>query len=136
MKHFPISIIILALLLSACRGSAGGSQVMFVDRREASETRDVHDGDDPLLLLVEIGEDGKLVLNKIDVGTTADLDPICEKLSVIFEDRSRSAIEKREVVIEMRGNVSGEDFEKLIGRMSGIRAAPIHVVKGVRQIGR
>jgi len=130
MKLLLSTAVCISVSFAACRTSSTESTVVFVDDDRASANSDFSQREDPLLLVVEIAADGKLVLNKIEVGTTADLDPVGEKLETIFEDRARLGIDQREVVIEMKGSISGRDFEKLIERLAGVRAVPIRVVKG------
>ncbi len=129
MKLFAAATVLLTVL-TGCQRSSTESVVTFVDRSEVYSNADLSERTDSLLLVVEIAEDSKLTLNKIDVGTTADLDRISEKLETIFEDRARAAIAKREVVIEMNGNVSGKHFERLIERLIKTNATPIRVIKG------
>ena len=113
---------------SACQKSSNGAMVTFIDRDEVF-TADTFKHADPLLLLIEIDEEGKLTLNRIEVGTIDDLNPLAGKLRTIFEDRARAEIAIQDVVIEMNGNVDGEHFEKLIESLSDIEAAPIRVIK-------
>lgn len=136
VNHFLGIAAVISIFLWGCGRSSPGSTVVFVDRDETSANSLLPEGEDPLLLVVRITEDGKLALNKIDVGTIADLNPICEKLEAIFEDRARAGIDSKEVVIEMKGNISGENFEKLIQSLAAISARPIRVVKGNNQVGR
>ena len=129
MKLFTAAALLL-IVLSVCRGPSAQSMIVFVDRDTVYSNPDSSAPADSLLLVIEISEDGKLTLNKIDVGTTANLEKISETLERIFEDRARTAIEKRDVVIEMNGNVSGKHFESLIECLIKAHAGPIRVVKG------
>ena len=81
------------------------------------------------MLVVEIDEDGKLSLNKIETGTIADVSLLSEKLKAIFEDREKTSIEEREVVIDPQGKVKNEDVEKLIENLADVKASPIRVVR-------
>ncbi|MCA1624810.1 MAG: hypothetical protein LC768_15085 [Acidobacteria bacterium] len=81
------------------------------------------------MLRVEIDEDGKLSLNKIETGTTADPTLLAEKLKVIFDDREKTSVSEREVVIMPRGEIKNEDVEKLIENLANVKASPIRVIK-------
>lgn len=76
MKLLLATAVFISVSFAACRTSSTESSVVFVDDDQTSANGDFSQRVDPLLLVVEIAADGKLALNKIDVGTTADLDPI------------------------------------------------------------
>ena len=76
-----------------------------------------------------IDENGKLSLNKIETGTIDDAGQLSEKLRSVFDDRARSAIAEREVLIEMKGKIKKENLEKLIESLSAVKASPIRIIK-------
>ena len=125
-KILLVSIFTAFLSLSGCKGSAKNYSVTFVDRnivfppdRKTS----------PLLLVVEINEDGKLSLNKIETGTIADPTVLREKLKAVFDDREKASIGERSVVIDMKGEIKGEDLEKLIESLAEANASAVQVIK-------
>ena len=81
------------------------------------------------MLIVEIDESGKLRLNKIETGTTADTSLLAEKLEVIFDDRERAGVTEREVLIDPTITVGSEDFEKLVKTLADLNASPIRIIK-------
>lgn len=83
----------------------------------------------PLRLVVEIDENGRLSLNKIETGTIGDLTVLNEKLQAVFDDREKAGIGEREVVIDPQGSVKNEDVEKLIENLAAAKAAPIRIIK-------
>lgn len=125
-KLFFALIFVICLAVSNCSDSANRQTVYLVDRNTAltknSETN-------PQMLVVEIGEEGKLSLNKIETGTISDQAELKEKLKVIFDDRKKAGIGEREVFIDPHGNVSREDLEKLIESLAEVKAAPIRVLR-------
>jgi biopolymer transport protein ExbD len=83
----------------------------------------------PLMLVVEIDENGKLSLNKIRTGTIDDLTELSKKLEAVFDDREKTGLVEKEVVIDLQGEVKNEDLEKLIESLAGVKASPIRVIK-------
>lgn len=82
-----------------------------------------------LRLVVEIDENGRLSLNKIETGTIRDLTSLTEKLKIIFDDREKAGIGEREIVIDPQGSVKNADLEKLIEGLAGVKAAPVLIIK-------
>ena len=79
--------------------------------------------------MVEITSDGKLSLNKIETGTIDDTAVLAEKLKSVFDDREKTSISEREVVIDRKGSVERKDLEKVIENLAGVKASPIRVLK-------
>lgn len=117
---------VLSLAFLDCQSSVKNYPVDFVDR-EVVFSPDKKPK--PLALVVEIEEDGKLSLNKIETGTIADVSQLSEKLKVIFDDREKTSIKQREVVIDPQGKIKNEDMEKLIENLADAKASPIRVIK-------
>ena len=130
IKLISVTAVFVLIGFSACGRSSTESMVTFVDRSTVFASVDASGQTDPLLLLVEIAENGNLSLNKIDVGTTANLDQLSGRLDAIFNDRAQAGIDRRDVLIEMKGEVDGEHFEKLIESLAQAGATPIRVIKG------
>jgi biopolymer transport protein ExbD len=126
VKILFVSIFATFLLLSGCESSAGNYPVTFVDQSDvfASDRRS-----NPLLLVVEMSEDGKLSLNKIETGTISDLEVLTEKLKAVFDDREKASINERDVVINLKGKISGEDLQRLVESLAQAKASPILVIK-------
>jgi hypothetical protein len=99
--------------------------VDFIDRRAVLLGKKPN----PLLLVVEITENGRLSLNKIETGTINNLTILNEKLEVIFNDREKAGISEKGVIIDPQGNVKDEDLEKLIESLAAVKSAPIRVIK-------
>jgi len=108
-----------------CQNSVKNYPIDFIDRRAVLLNKQPN----PLLLVVELDESGRLSLNKIETGTISDLSNLSEKVEVIFEDREKAGISEREIVIDPQGNVKNEDLEKLIESLAAAKAAPIRVIK-------
>ena len=125
-KILLISIFILSLSFLDCKSSVKNYPVDFIDRNTILA---LGKKGKPLMLVIEIDEDGKLSLNKIETGTIADISLLSEKLKAIFDDREKTSIEEREVVIDPQGEIKNEDVEKLIESLAGVEASPIWVIK-------
>jgi hypothetical protein len=117
------------LTLSGCTHSAGSYPVHFVDR---SAVFSENEEPSPLRLVIEISENGKLTLNKIEAGTLRDTTFLSEKLKTIFTDRQKAAISAREVIILPGDRIEIEELEKLIEDLRISEAAPILVIKDYR----
>ncbi|MGB7068608.1 MAG: hypothetical protein WBD22_03880 [Pyrinomonadaceae bacterium] len=124
LKKLALEMIVLCGLIG-CGSNPVGNSVTFVDRSEIYPVEQP----DPLLLIVEIGYDGTLRLNKIDAGTTADISRISENLRTIFAERARVGIERRDVVIEMMGEISLEDLELVVDAVKLSGAETVKVIK-------
>jgi len=109
-----------------CQDSAKSFRVDFVERNAVFA---LDKKPNPLLLVVEIDENGKLSLNKIKTGTIDDVTELSKKLEAIFDDREKASISEREVMIDPQGKVKSEDLEKLIGNLADVKASPIRVIK-------
>ena len=116
--------------LSGCRDSPKIIRVDLIDRNTSSI---VSEKPKSLRLVVEIDENGRLSLNKIETGTVRDLNGLNGKLEAIFEDRQKAGISEREVVIDPQSDVKNEDLEKLIESLAAAKAAPIRVIKTDRE---
>ena len=123
----PLLIFGIFLLISGCQESVNTYQVAFVDRSKVFPTGSWGKSSiDPLMLVVEIGEDGKLSLNKIETGT---IESLTEKIGVIFDDRQKTGVTQREIFIDSKGNVAEQDLERLIESLAEMKAEPIRVIK-------
>jgi len=125
-KILLVSIFVLSLAFLDCKSSVKDYPVNFVDRNTVFA---LDKKEKLLMLVVEIDEDGKLSLNKIETGTIADVSVLSEKLKVIFDDREKTSIKEREVVIDPQGKIKNEDMEKLIENLADAKASPIRVFK-------
>jgi hypothetical protein len=123
MKIRLASILIICFVLSGCETTPKIVRVDLIDRKPAALY------ENPLLLVVEIDERGRLCLNKIETGTTADLTVLTGKLKIIFDDREKQGIKEREITIDPQGDVKNDDLEKLIESLADLKAAPIRVIK-------
>ena len=104
-------------------------RVDFVDRNDVFH---FDQKSDPLTLVVEIGEDGKLRLNRIETGTIDDTTELSEKLKAIFDDRKHAGMEQTEVTIDPQPRVETDDLEKLVTILADLNASPIRVVRNDR----
>lgn len=127
--------ILLAVLLtvgaasSGCGDSEKNYPVYFVNRSDVFPVANKVHSANPLMLVVEIGADKKLKLNKIETGTITDTTLLSEKIRAIFADRKRASIGEREVVIDPKGEIESADLEKLIESLAAAKASPIRVIK-------
>ncbi len=116
-------LVCFATLLFGCGGPAHGPEFVFVDRQEIAESRAA----DPLALIVSVDPSGKLTLNRVDVGTIDDPQPLAQHLATIFADRKRAEINKRDVTIELNGNIQSRIFYELLARLDEADASPLMV---------
>ncbi len=86
------SILTGSFVLTACESSAKNYPVVFIEREDVFPAENADRKANPLMLRVEIDEDGKLSLNKIETGMTAEPLLLAEKLKVIFDDREKAFI--------------------------------------------
>ena len=127
MKEISLMSILVAGSFSfGCSGSGRDYPVVLVDRNVTFTSDEELD---PLRLVIEINEEGKLRLNKIETGTTADLAELTEKITVVFDDRLITGIERRDVVIDPKGNVQNAELEKLIRSLADANASSIRVIQ-------
>jgi len=127
VKKLLLTAILAACLpFLGCKDSAKNYPVQFVDRNTAFS---LDNKSNPLRLVIEINENGKLRLNKIETGTIEDTTFLSEKLKTIFADREKASISEREIVIDPRGEVEEEDLEMLIESLAGANAEPILIIK-------
>ena len=124
-----VPIVVICLSFLGCQESAKNYPVDFVDRKAIFPIGNHIQKSNPLMLVIEIADDGKLSLNKIETGTIADTTLLSEKLKVIFDDREKASIKGREVVIDLKGKVKSEDLEKLVESLANAKASPIRVIK-------
>ncbi len=122
-------ILLICAAFFGCTTSATNHSVEFVDR-SAAFSHGI--SPQPLTLIVEIDEAGRLRLNKIETGTTRDMSLLAEKLEVIFADREKSGIDEREVLIDPKINVESERYEELITVLADAKASPIRVITNDR----
>ena len=120
------SIFVLSLSFINCKSSA---EVYSVDELDQKTSLALDKKAKPLMLVVEINEDGRLSLNKIETGTIDDVSVLSEKLEVIFDDREKTSIKEREVMIYPQGKIKNEDVETLIENLADAKASPIRVIK-------
>ena len=119
---------------SSCDGRRSPRTVIFDDRAivlaDGNASAYARSG----MLIVSLGEDRQVSLNKFETGSVETLGPLAEKLLVIFSDRQRSGVESREVIIELRGAVRSPDLEKLVETLAMSGAEPIRIIRdeGVR----
>lgn len=125
-KTLLVSNFVLSLAFLDCSSPAKHYQVEFVDRNAALAPDNSRN---PLLLIVEVNEAGKLRLNRIETGTIADVSLLTEKLRVIFADRANTSIGERVVIIDPRGKVGNENLERLIESLETVKETPIRVIK-------
>ena len=125
MKKTFLPISAVCLLVSGCANSAKNEPVVVVDR-SASPAPDR--AANPLTLVVRVEASGRLTLNKIETGTTADLSELTENLRAIFADRERVGISRREVQIEPLGEIDEAELENLVENLKAAQASPIRVI--------
>ncbi len=123
------SIFIVGSAFPGCQSSAKNYSVVFVEREDGFPFENSDRKTDPLVLRVEVDEDGNLSLNQIETGTIADPSLLAAKLKVIFDDREKASIREREVIIEPRGEIKNENVKKLIENLASVKASPIRVIK-------
>lgn len=125
-KNFSVSIFAICLSISSCQNFGGNYPVDFVDRNAVFA---FNQKPKALILVVGITESGKLSLNKIETGKISDAALLSEKLEIIFNDREKTGISEREVIIDPQGKVKNEDLEKLVKSLADVKASPIRVIK-------
>jgi len=125
-KILLMPVFATCLFWGGCQNTVKNYPVDFIDRQTIFA---FGNKPNPLLLVVEIDENGRLSLNKIETGTIFELSILSEKIEVIFDDREKAGISEREVVIDPQGKVKNEDVEKLIESLASVKAAPIRVIK-------
>ncbi len=116
----------IVLTFLGCQGSTKNYSVEYVERNALFSLD--RQPNSPLLV-IEIDENGKLSLNKIQTGTISDLSELSEKIKVVLDDRERAGAVESEVVIYPQGKVNDEDLEKLIESLGDLKALPIRVIK-------
>jgi len=89
-KILLISIFVSSFSFLDCKSSVENYPVHFVDRNTVFS---LDKRQKPLMLVVEIAEDGKLCLNKIETGTIADISHLSEKLKVILKHTKRVGLQ-------------------------------------------
>lgn len=125
-KILLVSIFVPGLYFPGCNSSAKNYPVDLVERNGVSS---LDKKANPLMLVVEIGADGRLNLNKIETGTISDVSDLSEKIKVIFNDREKAGINEREVLIDSKIKAEGEGFEKLVKTLADLKASPIRIIK-------
>lgn len=127
VKQFRFAVIFaVGLFFFGCQYAATSNGIEFVDRNAGYLPNEEQN---PLTLVVAIDENGKLSLNKIETGTIDDAGQLSEKLKSVFDDREKSAISEREVLVEMKGKIKKENLEKLIESLAAVKASPIRIIK-------
>lgn len=101
------------------------SSVKFVDRNSIFSSAKP----DPLMLIIEIGEDGELRLNASDAGTIADTAFLSQKIMAVFQERQKLSIAERGIVVDPKGNTKEEELERVVQTLADANAAPIQIVK-------
>lgn len=112
----------------AC-GCGTPSKDVLVAHVDAARAIAVEGSEPALKLVVEINGEGRLLLNRIDIGNITDTSVLIEKLRMVFEDREKASIAGREVVIQMNGEIMQEDLEKLIDALTEAQASSILVTR-------
>lgn len=123
---FAMSILICLTTVGCNSPAKSHAEVELVDR-SAVFAPGIQSN--PLILVIDISDGGKLSLNKIETGTISDPVELSEKLKAIFDDRKRTGIDKAEVVIDAHGEVDREDFDRLIHGLADVNASPIRVIR-------
>jgi hypothetical protein len=127
--------ILLPLLVAAgaacpsCESRRGEQTVTFDDRAIVFANGNAAEYSRSGMLIVGLGENRKVSINRFETGSVEQLGPFAEKLRVIFTDRQRSGVKSREVIIELRGAVRSPDLEKLIEALTESGADPIRIVR-------
>ena len=122
IKVAPILLICASVL--GCKNSTT-HRLQFVERSEVFS----HAPPQPLMLIVEIDQTGRLSLNKIETGTTADMQLLSEKLEAIFADREKAGINEREVLIDPKTDGDTRQYGELITVLADAKASPIRVIR-------
>jgi len=126
VKNIRLALIFaICFALSGCQDAPKIIRVDSIDRNTFAALYEKPNQ----ILLVEIDENGRLKLNKIETGTISDVSILSEKIKVIFDDREKAGINEREIVIDPQGNVKSEDLGKLIESLAVLKAAPIRIIK-------
>jgi biopolymer transport protein ExbD len=120
------STVVFCILLPGCGNSGKNYRVDFVERNSVSS---LDRKANPLILVVEVREDGKLSLNKIASGTISDLGVLSKNIRDIFDDRKNQSISEREVFIDPLGKIENTELEKVIETLADAKASPIRVIK-------
>lgn len=128
-KLIFLTILIICLLFPGCRDSTKIYPVDFVKRSEVFPAQNSAQTPDPLRLVIEISEDGKLSLNKIETGTIDDLSELSERLKAVFDEREKASINEREIVIDPKEKIESEELERLVETLANLKASPIRVIK-------
>lgn len=116
----------MCFIFYGCGGLSKSSPALSIDRNVAFSAEKTAD---PLRLLVEIKENGDLLLNRIETGTINDPNVLSEKIKVVFDDREKNKISEKEILIQRTGVVKDEDLDKLIEMLSNLGASPIRIIQ-------
>lgn len=119
------------LSIAACSGAENAPSVKFVERSKVFGANSGSVSADPLRLIVEIDESGRLTLNRIEVGNINDPKSVTNELRLIFGDRALSRVETREVIVATKGWIDHDLLEKLIDRLRKSNAGPIVIVNSM-----
>ena len=122
-------IVLICACVFGCGNSGPTHPIQFVERDAIFSKSQAPR---PLMLVLEIDEAGRLRLNKIETGTTADTAPLAEKLEAIFADREKSGIDEREVLIDPKTSFEAERYKELIRVLADAKATPIKVIENDR----
>ncbi|MEZ5426856.1 MAG: hypothetical protein R2747_11355 [Pyrinomonadaceae bacterium] len=123
---FFVLISVICHLLFGCRDSTKNYRVDLVNRNSVFPP---DRSPDPLLLVIRVEKEGRLSLNKIETGTTADPSLLSEKLEAIFLDRQRAGVSQTEVIIEIKTEIKKEQLDGLIQTLADANASPIWIIK-------
>ncbi len=116
----------ICFIFYGCGGLSKSYPAVSIDRNIAFSPAKAAD---PLRLVVEIKENGELLLNRIETGTINDPNVLSAKIKVVFDDREKNEISEKEILIERTGVVRNEDLDKLIEILTNLRASPIRIIQ-------
>ncbi len=116
-------------MILAFFGCQDSTRILEVEVVDGNDVFAIGSKPNPLLLVVEIDENGQLYLNKIETGAIDDVTELSGKLKVIFDDREKAGISEREVLIAPKIKIERENFEKLVTTLADLKASPVRMIK-------
>ncbi|HVF30276.1 MAG TPA: hypothetical protein VNA22_04865 [Pyrinomonadaceae bacterium] len=128
-KAIQIKRIFWAACCSLTLACGTPSKDVLVTHVDAGRAIAADGSEGALKLVVEINGDGRLLLNRIDIGTISNTSVLIEKLGTIFEDRRKASIAGREVMIQMNGTITEEHLEVLIDALIRAKASSIQITR-------
>lgn len=117
-KNYPVEFVEEEAVFGSLKRDPKKPGLEFYDREP-----------DPLMLVVKVAENGKMSLNNLDKGTINDPTLLSQQIKTIFEDREKSGVAEKEIVIQPKSKIKDDDLEKLVDALAAVKASPIRIIK-------